>query len=162
MNTEEKMTNERQVLELIATDRLHIPVSSMSGKLKRRQPKLAQELGLVEGRPFFGDRAYARVESEDVSKARRLSDAVETYCADRPREGAVLKGYIAETRIEAETHVYFGMNEGCRLTEADYLGVMADLGFSEAVARNLYQPLLDVSRKISKKRDEGERSVLIG
>ena len=156
------MTNERQVLELIATDRLHIPISSMSGKLKRRQPKLAQELGLVEGRPFFGDRAYARVESEDVSKARRLSDAVEAYCTDRPREGAVLKGYIAETRIEAETHVHFGVNEGCRLTEADYLGVMTDLGFTPASAMALYEPLMEASRTISRKRDEGERSVLIG
>lgn len=162
MNTEEKMTNERQVLELIATDRLHIPISSISGKLKRREPKLAQELGLREGRPFFGERAYARVETENKDKARRLADAVAAYCAARPREGAILQGYIAETRVEAETHVYFGMNAGSRLTEADYLGVMTDLGFSEGVAQNLYQPLLDVSRKLTRKREEGERSVLIG
>lgn len=159
---EDKMTNERQVLELIATDRLHIPISSISGKLKRREPKLAQELGLVEGRPFIGERAYARVETENKDKARRLADAVAAYCVDRPREGAILQGYIAETRVEAETHVYFGMHPGARLTQADYLGVMTDLGFSNGSAMALYEPLMEASRSISRKRDEGERSVLIG
>ena len=39
------MTNEtleRQIIQLIATDRIDIPISSMSGKLKRRKPKLAE------------------------------------------------------------------------------------------------------------------------
>ena len=31
---------ERQIIELIATDRIDIPVSSMSGKLKRKKPSL--------------------------------------------------------------------------------------------------------------------------
>jgi hypothetical protein len=52
------------------------------------------------------------------------------------------------------------MNDGCRLTADDYLGVMANLGFTEAQARNLYEPLIVTSRSISKKRDE-ERSILI-
>ncbi len=45
------MTNniERQVIEIIATDRIDIPISSMSGKLKRGKKKLAQALELENG-----------------------------------------------------------------------------------------------------------------
>lgn len=52
------------------------------------------------------------------------------------------------------------MQPGCRLTADDYLGVMTNLGFTEAQARNLYEPLIEASRQISKKRSE-ERSILI-
>ena len=157
------MTNiEKQVIELIATDRLHIPISSMSGKLKRKQPKLAQELGLVEGRPFSGERTYARVETEDRMKARGMAEGIAKFSGEFPRYGAILKGYIEEERANSETHVYFGMNEGCRLTQIDYLEVMTNLGFSEGSAMALYVPLMEASRTISRKRDEGERSVLIG
>ncbi len=156
------MTNERKVIELIATDRLDIPISSMSGKLKRTKPKIARELGLSEGQTFYGDRVYARVETEDVNKARGMSEGIAKFEENYPKYGTILKGLIAEERARSETHVYFGMNSGSRLTSDDYLGVMTNLGFSEAAARNLYQPLMDASRTISRKRDEGERSVLIG
>ena len=156
------MINERQVLELIATDRLHIPISSISGKLKRREPKLAQELDLVEGRPFFGERSYARVETDDRMKARGMAEGIAKFAEEFPRYGTILKGYIEEERANSETHVYFGMNSGARLTQADYLGVMINLGFSEGSAMALYAPLMEASRTISRKRDEDERSVLIG
>ena len=63
--------------------------------------------------------------------------------------------------MERESHLYFVVNPGCRLTADDYLGVMANLGFTEAQARNLYSPLIETSRAIAKKRDE-ERSVMLG
>lgn len=153
---------ERQVISLIATDRIHVPISSMSGKLKRVQPKLAKGLELEKGKPFFGERTYARVEVENIDKARRLADAVEDFCKDYNREGKILKGYIAKTRVESETHVYFGMNEGCRLTDADYMGVMKSIGFSQAISERLYPELIEVSYKLSRKRQENERSILIG
>jgi hypothetical protein len=53
------------------------------------------------------------------------------------------------------------MNEGCRITSNDYMGVMTDLGFTEATARDLYPELMDVSRNLAKQRDEGERSILV-
>ena len=53
------------------------------------------------------------------------------------------------------------MNENCRLSEGDYMGVMESLGFTQTMARNLYPELMQVSRNLSKKRDE-ERSILIG
>lgn len=162
MTTGGKMTSERKVLELIATDRLHIPISSISGKLKRREPKLAQQLGLTEGKPFHGERAYARVETEDRMKARGMAEGIAKFAGEFPRYGTILKGYIEEQRANSETHVYFGMNEGCRLTQVDYLGVMTNLGFTESSAMALYAPLMEASRNISRKREEAERSVLIG
>ena len=69
---------------------------------------------------------------------------------------------IEETRAAKETNLYFGIQAGCRLTSDDYMGVMTNLGFTEAQARNLYEPLIEASRTIAKKRAEGERSILIG
>jgi hypothetical protein len=39
---------------------------------------------------------------------------------------------------------------------------MQDLGFSQAISERLYPELMDISRKLSRKRDEIERSILIG
>jgi len=157
------MTNESQIIKLIATDRIHIPVSSFSGKLKRRQPKIARDLGLIAGESFEGNRVYAKVETDDhVMKARGMKAGIDKFSENHPRWAEVLKGYIAEERANSETHVYYGMHKGKRLTQADYVGVMMDLGLSQTCAIALYQPLMEVSRNLSRARDEGERSILIG
>ena len=156
------MTNqilERQIIQLNAMDRIEIPISSMSGKLKRMKPKFAESLDLPNGR-YTGDRVYARIEFEDKLKARKIKDAVAEYCESYPAQGQILTQMIEDKRSERETHFYFGVNEGCRLTADDYLSVMSDLGFTETQARNLYEPLINTSRSMSRKRDE-ERSVLI-
>ncbi len=151
---------ERQILQLNAMDRIEIPISSLSGKLKRMKPKFASSLDLPEGR-YDGERVYARVEFEDKLKARKIKDAVAEYCEKYPAQGQILTQMIEDARSEREQHLYFGVNAGCRLTADDYLGVMGDLGFTEAQARNLYEPLINTSRTISKKRAE-ERCVLVG
>ncbi len=152
---------EERIIELVATDRLDVPVSSMSGKLKRRKPKLAKALELSEGDRFDGERAYARVESDEKMTARGMRDGIAKFSEEYPRHGDILQGYIQEERVKRETRLYFGMNEGRRLSADDYLSVMSDLGFSETRARSLYSELMEVSRNLSRKRDE-ERSVLIG
>lgn len=156
-----KMTEqlEKQILGLIATDRVEIPISSMSGKLKRMKPKLANAINLP-GTGYSGERVYARVEVEDKLKARSMSEAVGEFCTQYPAYGQVLTQMIEDKRAQKETHLYFGMQPGCRLTADDYLGVMASLGFTEAQARNLYEPLIETSRQISRKRSE-ERSVML-
>ena len=151
---------ERQIIEIIATDRIDIPVSSMSGKLKRRKPKLAEALDLPKG-SFVGDRVYARLQVEEGMKSRGMSEAIDLFAEQYPRHGAILQGLIAEQRFFREPHLYFGVNPECRLTADDYIGVMTNLGFTDTTARNLYPELMDISRRISKKRDE-ERSVLVG
>jgi hypothetical protein len=70
------------------------------------------------------------------------------------------QGKIAQRRVKSETHLYFGTNPECRLTADDYMDVMASIGITPAVARDLYPTLMDVSRKLSRARNE-ERSVLV-
>jgi len=154
-------TLEGQLIQLIATDRLDIPISSMSGKLKRAKPKLAADIDLSDcNGNYLGDRVYARVNTEETMKARTMREGVEAFKEAHPQYGRILEGMISEQRAIRETHLYFGMNEGSRLSENDYMGVMQDLGFSESTARDLYPELMTVSRNLSRKRDE-ERSILL-
>jgi len=150
---------ERQIIELVAADRLDVPISSMSGKLKRMKPKLAKDIEIDEF--FEGSRAYARIEEDNRMKARGMKEGIEVFGTEYPRHGKILKDYIEEQREMREKHIYFGMKQGCKLTADDYLGIMNELGFSEGMAKGLYPELMEVSRKLSKARDE-ERSVLIG
>jgi hypothetical protein len=150
---------ERQLIGLIAADRLDIPISSMSGKLKRMKPKLASVVSLPTGE-YQGERVYARIEIEDRLKARTMSEAVDEFCTQYPNPGQVLTQMIEDKRSVSETYLHFGMQQGCRLTADDYLGVMASLGFTEAQSRALYEPLMGASRSIARKRDE-ERSIML-
>ncbi len=154
---------ERQVIELVAADRLYVPVSSIDGKLKRMKPKLAKAIVLPNGEDSFkGERVYARVESENEQKARGMKEGIELFCKRYPQYGKILTGMIEEEREVRETHLYFGMKDGKRLTADDYLGVMANLGFGPVSAKNLYHELIEVSRDIKRKRQENERSIMLG
>jgi len=159
------MTNneqlERKVIELIATDRFSITTSSIDRKLSRRRPELARAIDMP-GANYFGDRVYARIVDEEGMKARGMKDAINVFCERHPQYGKELKGLIAEQRTMTEPTLYFGMQPGCRLTASDYLGVMSNLGFNETQARALYGTLIDVSRDLANKRQQKERSVLIG
>ncbi len=153
---------ERQVIELVAADRLFIPVSSMDNKLKRRREKMAMAIELPESRQYRGERVYARTEDEDKMKARTMKEAVAEFREKYPSHGKVLDGIIAEKRLQRETHLYYGVREGCRLTSDDYLNVMKDLGFGPESAKSLYHELIEVSRNLKRKRAETERSILVG
>ena len=62
--------------------------------------------------------------------------------------------------LNQEKHLYFGVNNGCRLTADDYMGVMGNLGFTQATARSLYQELMDAFNQTGdaiRKRDEVHR-----
>ena len=155
------MELERKVLELIAMDRIEMPISSLSGKLKRQKPKFAKEIDLNGKAVYDGERCYARIKKEDLEKARGIREGVEEFSKKFPNYGKILNGLIEEKRKEKETHLYFGMNPGSRITADDYREVMTNLGFTPAMAEDLYPALMDVSRKLSKKRDE-ERSIMIG
>jgi hypothetical protein len=156
-NTNENL--EKQIIGLIAIDRFHIVTSSLDGKLKRRKEKSANALELPKGR-YNGERVYARTEFEDKMKARTMSEAVGDYCEKYPSQGVILTQMIEDKRASKETRIYFGVQSGRRLAAEDYLDVMANLGFTEAQARTLYEPLIGTSRALEKKRDE-ERSVMV-
>jgi len=152
---------EGQLVELVAVDRIDIPVSSLSGKLKRKKPKLGREIDLGSRGVYTGERVYGRVEDRDQMKARGMKEGIANFSKSFPRYGAILKGMIEEERAISETHLYFGLNEGSKLSASDYVSVLTSLGFTETQAKNLYPALVDVSRRLSKKRDE-ERSVMVG
>jgi hypothetical protein len=151
---------ERQVIELVATDRFSITTSSIDRKLSRRRPELARAIELP-GRSYSGERVYARVVDEEGMKARGMKEAINVFCDRHPQYGKELRGLIAEQRTLTEPTLYFGMQAGCRLTSADYLGVMQNLGFTELQAKALYEPLIETSRSLARKRDE-ERSIVLG
>ncbi len=160
-----KTIDEKQIVTLIAMDRLCIPLSSMYQKVKKKRKSeakgLAALIGELEDSEFEGERTYAYVGKEDHEKARGMKEAVAEFKIQYPAEGEVLQQMINEKRKKAEEHLYFGINQGKRLTTDDYVTVMQSLGLSEQVARNLYPDLLNVSRKLAQAREE-ERSVLIG
>ena len=153
---------EQEIIQLIARDRLEIPLSSMYQKVKKAKQRdakgLAERLGDAR---FAGERTYAFVESEDQEKARGMKEAVAEFAQEFPKYGAILLGKVAEKRTLAEEHLYFGVQPGCRLTTDDYIAVMRSTGLSEGVARGLYPDLINVSRKLAKAREE-ERSVIVG
>lgn len=95
-------------------------------------------------------------------KARGTTEGIKAFSADYPKMGQVLQGYIDEERASKEVHMYFGMKDGCRITADDYREVMTNLGFTPAMAEELYPALMDVSRRLSKKRGEERRAIIGG
>ncbi len=156
METEEALTAS------IAADRLHKPVSSMAGKLDRRKKKFLQDIDVGKNGRYEGDRCHARVESEDLQVARGMEDGIAAFTERHPKYGTELQTLIDEKRKARETHLYFGMNEGCRLTRSDYMVVMGSLGYSEAVAVRLYGPLMGVSRSLAAKKSDERRIMVPG
>src|SRR3989344_3301770 len=92
---------ESLLIELIATDRINIPISSMSGKLKRREPKIGEEAAslMTKGR-YSGERTYARVEEEDKMKARGTAEGIKLFSGRYPKYGEILADLIKEERSE--------------------------------------------------------------
>jgi len=155
---------ERQIIDLVAVDRIYVPMSSFDGKLERKRPKMAKALVAEDGfgKKFEGERAYARVKSEDKLKARGLRDGVDKFAEEYPKYGRILNGMIEEERTKRETHLYFGMLPEKRLTQDDYMAVMQDIGLSQAKAEQFYPVVMEISRNLTRKRGSEERSVLIG
>lgn len=156
------MDTERKMLELIATDRIYVPISSMGGKLERARPKLGKEAATGFNKRYQGERTYARVEEADIMKARGMKQGIEEFKAQYPKHGQILQELIDEERAAREVHMYFGMQEGCLVTADDYRGVMTNLGFTATEAEQLYPRLMDISRKLRTQRGETERRILIG
>ena len=157
------MTNEPlelQIVALTAMDRIDVPVSSMSGKLKRGKSNLAKGLALPDSKKYKGERVYARIDTEETKSARGMKEGIEKYCTQFPKQGEILQGMIDEERTKRETRIFYGLNDGCRLTREDYITVMTGMKYPEVMAGNLYEGLINASRYIAKKRDE-ERSILL-
>jgi|TARA_B100001971_G_C18152139_1_gene516428 hypothetical protein len=159
------MTNnlERQIINLVATDRLYKPSSSFDGKLERSRPKIGRSIyESLSRNKFQGERAYVRVEKDNERKAKDIRAGIQEFAEEFPQYGTILNGMIEKQRVKKETHLYFGMQDGRRLTNDDYLSVLEDMGLGPVTAQKYSDVALDISRNLSKKREETERSVLIG
>ena len=154
-------TIERKIIELVAADRIDVPISSMSGKLKRRKPDMAQDIDIEFGQRYNGDRVFAYIRDEDDRKARGTKEGIKLFTTKFPKYGRILKDYIDEERAIRERYLVFGMKENCLVTADDYRGIMMNLGFTAQTSERLYPELMNISRKLRKKRDEGLRSILI-
>jgi len=157
---------ESKVVELVTMDRIYMPFSSADNKLKKLRPKLA--IGIYESPEFqdanldfVGERTYARAETKSKQVARGMKEGIDAFSAEYPQYGQILKGMIEQKREASETHLYFGMNESSRIASRDYMKVMIDLGFTPGKAESLYPELMQVSRKLSKARNDAERSCLV-
>ena len=158
---------EGNVRKLIAYDNMNIPLGALNRRIARRHKDLAVNLEEpVDQGADFGC-AIADVEYRDKNKARALRDAVNAFCEEFPREGRKLQQYIAVKRVERETYLQYGLPEGRKLSSADYVQAMVDVGLTESQARVLYPAVLDTSRVLQRARGKkttttGIREVLIG
>ena len=158
---------EKQVLSLVATDRLYIPSSSFDGKLERNRPKIGKAIISVEefqeiGQDFQGERTYATVKRVNKQKARDMRAGIEEFSEEFPQYGQILNGLIEKQRVKKEQHLQFGMQDGKRLTRDDYIDVLTNMGLGPVTAEKYCDVALDISRSMNRKRGYEDRSVLIG
>lgn len=151
---------ERNILNLVAMDRMDIPLSSLDNKLRRRRMGAAKDIAEAMNGSFESERAFAYVETEDKKVARGMKEAITEFQQEYPTEGAVLQEKIKEKRLQREKHLYFGTNNNARLTGDDYLTVMKNLGVSEHRAHMLYPTLMDVSRDLAARNNRNNRIVV--
>lgn len=155
---------ERNVRHLMAFDNLNTPLSSLYQKAKKRHKDIAVDLeGAVLDDEDFGC-AVIRIEKKDKKKARAMTDAIAEFSEKHPKYGRELQGMIAQKRVSRERHLFYGLEEGRRISSQDYIGAMIDCGLSENQSRELYPVLLDLSRGLQQKKlaKDGLRRVLIG
>jgi len=157
---------ERRTIELVATDRLYVPSSSFDGKLERRRPKLAAGLGLTS-RGYQGERTYVRIETKDKKEARGLRNGIAKFAEQYPDHAGILEQCIKEERTVREKRMYFGVQDGKRLTNDDYMAVLTGMGLGPVTAQKYCDVALDISRRMQQEREkkgkpEAERSILIG
>jgi len=156
---------QKNIIDLIAKDRIELPLSSFRNKLQKRKLDAAMDLAIVLGgvSSFYSDgRVYARVEAKDRNLARGIKEAIAEFSEEHPKYGAILENKIAVKRRFREEHLYFGMEDDSRLCGDDYLVVMKDLGMSEHQAHIMYPALMESSRKLHYARDKKERSIIVG
>jgi hypothetical protein len=124
--------------------------------MKRSRPKIAGSIYEEMGKDttYESDRVYARIETHETDKARTMRQAVDHFAEKFPKYGTILEGIIQEKRAVKQTHLYFGVNEGKRISQADYIGVMTDLGLSQNKAESFYPIAMEISRNLMKKRND--------
>ena len=158
----ERTDIEKETRMLIALDILYKPFSSLGAKGKRKAEKHAKSIVsfLKEGEEK-GERIFARVEKRDEEKARDLREGIDAFKEEYPQYGKLLEKCIKEKRMSHNKYIIYGLSEGFKLGEEDYVKVMMGLGFERREANSVYPHILAISDRLGKAVEQAERIMLI-
>ncbi len=158
----ERTEVEKFVRWLIASDILYRPMKSLGEKGIRRLDKIAKETsGLLKAGEEVGERVFARVEKRDEDKARTLREGIEEFKSRYPQYADVLEGIIKQKRVKHNKYLVYGLQEGFKLGEEDFIGRMMDLGFERREASSIYPHIIAISERLEKAKEQVERSILL-
>jgi len=162
--TNERTEGEKAVRKLVATNNLRIPFSSIYQKIKACEDNFAAGIqGYVNEKVNFGNSATAIVEYKDKNAARGMRDGIDAFKTQYPKYGAILEGLIQEKRVKSETHLIYGLNEGYKLHDNEYVSIIKDVaGLNDSEAEIIFPEIMKVSERLNKKKKEGLRDILVG
>ena len=158
----ERTEIEKYVRWLIASDILYRPLKSLGEKGLRRLDKTAGEISdLLKDKEEIGERVFAKVERKDEEKARTLREGISAFKKRYPLYGNILEDMIAEKRTKSNRYLIYGLQEGFKLGEEDYVRVMMDLGFDRREASSVYPHVIAVSERLKKAKVQAQRGILL-
>jgi hypothetical protein len=161
--TNERTESEKLVRKLVAMNDLRIPFSSLYQKNKKFEKEYALGISAYAGQKAdFGNSVTAYVSKDEKQKARGMEEGIAEFTKQYPRYGKILQGIVEEKRTENEVYLNYGLNEGYKLNDNEYVSVMRDIGLNDAEASVLFPTLMQVSERLKKKQKEGLREILIG
>jgi len=157
----ERTEVEKYIRWLIASDIIYRPLKSLGEKGLRRLDKTAGEISdLLKDEEEIGERVFAKIEKKDEEKARTLREGINAFKKRYPQYGEILENMIAEKRTKSNRYLTFGLREGFKLGEEDYVRVMMDLGFDRREA-SFYPHIIAISERLKKAKVQAQRRILL-
>jgi hypothetical protein len=161
--TNERTEPEKLVRKLVAINDLRIPFSSLYQKNKKIEKEYALGISDYVGQKAdLGNSVSAYIKKESKQKARGMEDGINEFTKQYPHYGKILQGIIEEKREKKEVYLNYGLNEGYKLNDNEYVSVMRDLGIAETEAPVIFPMLMSISDRLKKKQKPGLRDILVG
>lgn len=157
----ERSELENRIRRLVAGDITYRVLKSLGDKGDRRLKKRAKEIVVLLDEEEPNDRFYARIERIEEEKAKTIREGVNAFKKKYKSHGKILEGFIAKTRIERNKNLVYGLNEGYKLSEEDYVQIIMDLGFERREAAAMYPHILAISERLKKADEHKERTILL-
>ncbi len=159
----ERTEIEKRVRRLIASDITYRVLQNLGNKgIRNLDKKVTGILEYIVEKEIIGDRVFAEVvyEPED-KKARKISEAISIFKEKHTKYGKILQNLIDEKRKQESNYLIYGLKQGFKLSEEDYVQVMIDLGFEKREASSIYPHVLSISERLKKADEQAERKILI-
>jgi len=158
----ERTDIEKLVRILIAGDILYRPLKSLGERGVRRLDKTAKSIyDLIEADGEKGNRVEARVEESEEEKARTLKEGIDEFSKKYPSQGKMLAEMIEQKRNAKNKCLIYGLKEGYKLSEEDYIQTIMDLGFDKREAASIYPHIISYSEREGKAIQQSERKILL-